>query len=87
MSTGALRVAGTVLDGAGRPVGGATVMWASGPVPLPEVALLTPADGRFVLSAPVPGRYTLSCRSGTGGHATQDVVVGPQGAQVTLRIG
>ena len=85
MNTG-LQVTGTVQDSAGQPVGGATVMWAGGPVPLPEVALLTPADGSSVLSAPVAGHYTLRCRSDMGAQVTQDVAVGPQGAQVIVRL-
>lgn len=86
MNTG-LQVTGTVQDSAGHPVGGATVMWAGGPVALPEVALLTPADGSFVLSAPVAGQYSLHCRSNNGEVVTQDVAVGPQGAQVIVRLG
>lgn len=88
MATGAaLQVSGTVFDRAGRPAGGATVMWLAGPVPLPEVALLTQADGRFVMSAPVPGHYTLACRRDPDGAAKAEVTVGPQGAQVTVRLG
>jgi hypothetical protein len=86
MTPASLQVAGTVLDRAGRPAGGATVMWLQGPVPLPDVALLTQADGSFVMSAPVPGAYRLACRSDTGGQATLDVTVGPQGARVTVRL-
>ena len=86
MSAGALQVAGTVLDRAGRPAAGATVMWLQGPVALPDVALLTQADGSFVMSAPVPGQYRLACRGDTGGQATLDVTVGPQGARVTVRL-
>lgn len=81
-----LQVAGTVLDRAGHPAGGATVMWLQGPVPLPEVALLTQADGSFVMSAPVPGNYTLGCRRDPDGAAKVEVSVGPQGAQVTVRL-
>jgi Carboxypeptidase regulatory-like domain len=86
MSAGTLRLAGTVLDRAGRPAAGATVMWLQGPVPLPDVALLTGADGSFIMSAPVPGPYRLACRSDAGGQATLDVTVGPQGARVTVRL-
>jgi hypothetical protein len=87
MSTGALQVAGRVLDSAGRPAAGATVMWLSGPVALPDVALLTQADGSFVMSAPVAGHYTLACRRDPDGVARVDVNVGPQGARVIVRLG
>lgn len=86
MSTGPLQVAGTVLDSAGRPAGGATVMWVQGPVALPDVALLTQADGRFVMSAPVAGHYTLVCRRDPGGLARMEIDVGSQGARVTVRL-
>jgi hypothetical protein len=87
MSLGALQVVGTVLDRAGRPAGGATVMWVQGPVALPDMALLTQADGSFVMSAPVAGRYTLVCRRDPDGVARVDVNVGPQGARVIVRLG
>jgi hypothetical protein len=86
MSMNALQVSGTVLDRMGRPAGGATVMWVQGPVPLPDVALLTQADGSFVMSAPVAGAYTLACRRDPDGVARVDVHVGPQGARVTVRL-
>jgi Carboxypeptidase regulatory-like domain len=87
MSPGGLPVVGTVLDRTGRPAAGATVMWLNGPVPLPDVALLTQADGSFVMSAPVPGPYTLACRRDPDGVARADVNVGPQGARVNIRLG
>lgn len=87
MTTGALQVVGTVLDSAGHPAGGATVMWVQGPVALPDVALLTQADGSFVMSAPVAGRYTLVCRRDPGGLARVDVDVGPHGSHVTVELG
>ena len=86
MSHEALQLVGKVLDSNGLPVGGATVMWVRGPVPLPDIALLTQADGSFVMSAPVAGPYTLGCRRDPGGQARVDVNVGPQGAQVTVHL-
>ena len=86
MSAGALQVVGTVLDSAGHPAAGATVMWLHGPVPLPDLAQLTQADGSFVMSAPVAGQYRLGCRGHSGGQVTLDVAVGPQGARVTVRL-
>ena len=86
MSAGALQVVGRVLNRAGHPAAGASVMWLHGPVPLPDVAQLTQADGSFVMSAPVAGQYRLGCRGDPGGQATLDLTVGPQGARVTLRL-
>jgi len=51
------------------------------------VALLTQADGSFVLSAPVAGQYTLRCSSDTGAQVTPDVAVGSRGARVIVRLG
>jgi len=62
-------------------------MWLTRPVPLPEVALLTQADGSFVMSAPAVGHYTLGCRRDPDGAAKVEVTVGPQGAQVTVNLG
>lgn len=87
MSAGPIQVAGTVLDSTGRPAAGATVMWLQGPVPLPDVALLTGADGSFLMSAPVVGAYTLACRRDPDGVARVDVNVGPEGARVVVRLG
>lgn len=71
-------VSGQVLDAAGQPVAGAVLVWAAGPVALPDIALLSADDGRFTLAAPAPGRYTLACRSDTHGQtqATFDVAAG-----------
>jgi hypothetical protein len=87
MNAGALRVVGTVLDRDGHPAARATVMWLQGPVPLPDVALLTGADGSFVMSAPVAGQYALGCRRDPDGAVKVDVTVGPQGARVNVRLG
>ena len=54
-------LSGTVRDPGGQPVPQARVWFASGPVPLPDMAALTGADGRFVLSAPAAGDYVLEC--------------------------
>jgi hypothetical protein len=62
-------VSGTVRDASGDPVDGARVYFASGPVPLPDIAALTAADGSFSLSAPTPGRYELECAA--EGRGTQ----------------
>lgn len=56
-------VKGTVRDQSGNPVAAARVFFTSGPTPLPDVATLTDAEGRFVLSAPTPGTYQLECHA------------------------
>lgn len=54
-----LLVHGRVLDAQGRGVAGARISWVDGPLPLPDIALLSGADGGFTLAAPLPGRYRL----------------------------
>lgn len=59
MNAAPLLLQGRVLDAQGRGVAGARIAWVSGPVDLPDLALLSGADGSFTLAAPVPGRYSL----------------------------
>lgn len=54
-------IAGVVRDELGAPVADARVFFADAPVPTPDVAALTAADGSFTLTAPVAGAYTLEC--------------------------
>ncbi|WP_424887466.1 carboxypeptidase-like regulatory domain-containing protein [Streptomyces sp. XH2] len=85
-------IRGTVRDAAGAPVAGARVAFADGPVPLPDVAAVTGGDGRFALTAPAGGTYTLVCR-GDGGTATARVRVTtapaarPEDVRADLRLG
>jgi protocatechuate 3,4-dioxygenase beta subunit len=68
-------VKGTVRDPAGNPVAGARVFFTGGPTPLPDIAALTDAEGRFALSAPAPGTYQLECHSEGFGPAKVSVTV------------
>ena len=61
---------GQVLDPHHRPEVEASVYIISAPISMPDIAQLTDEQGRFTLSAPVPGRYTLGVRSDRWG-ATQ----------------
>jgi hypothetical protein len=54
---------GTVTDPSGRPVVGATVLIAASPIPVPDIAALTGADGAFSIAVPAPGAYRLVLRS------------------------
>jgi hypothetical protein len=56
-------IGGAVTDPSGRPVAGATVLIASAPVPVPDIAGLTGDDGRVSITVPVPGDYRLVVRS------------------------
>ncbi|PSJ24249.1 hypothetical protein B7P34_34430 [Streptosporangium nondiastaticum] len=86
-------IRGTVRDAAGAPVAGARVAFADGPVPLPDVAAVTDGEGRFALTAPAAGTYTLACRA-DGGTATTRVRVAagpaaarPEDVRADLRLG
>jgi hypothetical protein len=56
-------IAGVVRDDTGAPVEGARVYFTDAPVPVPDVAAETGADGRFALGAPAAGTYTVECRA------------------------
>lgn len=52
-------IAGQVLEPDGRPASQARVYFISGPVPLPDIAMLTGAAGTFSLSVPSEGVYEI----------------------------
>lgn len=75
----AVEITGVVRDTSGAPVTGAHVLFSDGPQPLPDIAALTDAEGRFSLGAPAAGEYTLLCRA--------DPLMGPPGtAEATVRV-
>ena len=59
MSESPLTITGLVLDTRGNPIEGARVYFVEGPVPLPDIAVLTDGSGHFRLDAPIPGTYQL----------------------------
>jgi hypothetical protein len=58
-------LAGQVVDARGAPVPDALVTIPAGTVPMPEIALLVDAEGRFTLRLP-DGRFTLRAHGGGG---------------------
>ena len=85
-SNTAATLSGIVLDAAGQPVAGARVYLVSAPGPVPDMAMLTGVDGRFVLGAARAGRYEVACSSDASGEASASVEVGARGAAVELRL-
>lgn len=78
-------LSGTVHDPEGRPVAGARVLFASAPAPMPDIAALTGEEGRFTLSVPVPGKYSLAVHA--DGFAPAKVICDvPSANAETLRI-
>ncbi|MEV0115792.1 carboxypeptidase-like regulatory domain-containing protein [Streptomyces sp. NPDC050844] len=79
-SGSAVQITGVVRDASGAPVAGAHVLFTDGPRPLPDIAAVTDTEGRFFLTAPAAGAYTLTCRA--------DPIMGPPGtADATVRVG
>lgn len=66
------RVHGSVTDAHGSPLAGASVYVISAPMSMPDIALLTDAQGQFTLTAPVAGHYTIGVRAGNGTSAQTD---------------
>jgi hypothetical protein len=54
---------GTVRGQNGQAIARSRVSITSSPVPMPEIAALTDADGRFRFAVPVAGRYTLTAEA------------------------
>lgn len=79
-------VQGIVVDARGRPLAGARVGWVEGPVPLPDVMLLSDAAGQFTLAAPAPGSYRLRADTDHHGHAEATVQAAGQPLALTLRL-
>lgn len=80
-------ISGSVRGPNGQPVKAARVYFISGPVPLPEVAILTDNKGSFSLSAPAAGTYEIGCTA--AGLATAMVtvkVIKGQDAKVEIQL-
>lgn len=82
-------LSGTVLGADGAPLAGARVMLARAPAAMPDIALVTGSDGRFLLGAPDPGRYEIAVTAPDGETRSVEVEVGPAGdpPPVELRFG
>jgi hypothetical protein len=74
-------VTGRVVDEQGHPLAGVAVL-VDGPVPLPDVAQLTGADGAFTVTAPVPGRYRVGFRAAGRVPAAREIDVDDTSAGV-----
>ena len=80
-------ISGVVRDPKGQPVVDARVYFKDGPVPLPDIAVLTDSKGKFSLSAPAVGTYMIECTA--DGFASTTVTVNArrrQDTQVEIRL-
>lgn len=81
-------LAGVVRGPAGEPVPLARVYVAGGPVPVPDIAALTDAEGRFAMSLPAPGTYEVACAAeGYAPSSATVEVAGERELQLELRLG
>lgn len=64
---------GVISDEDGRALADVTVAFSSTPVAVPDIAALTGPDGRFAVTAPASGTYTLVAAA--DGYATEHVTV------------
>ena len=80
-------VSGVVRDPNGAPVPQARVFVARGPVPVPDIAALTNAEGRFTVSLPAPGTYELAfAAEGYQPSSASVEVTGEQEPRLELRL-
>lgn len=74
-------VRGEVREVDGAPVAGARVVVTASPVPVPDFAAVTDAEGRFALTTPVPGKYALTIHvEGAPGRSAAVAVTVPSPA-------
>jgi hypothetical protein len=84
--TGVARVSGTVLDPSGRPVAGARVEFESATGA--RLSSMTGGDGRFSLTLPAWGAYTVRLKAAGFAAVTRkiDLSAATSGAGLTLRL-
>lgn len=78
-------ISGTVRDPQRQPVMDARAYFVDGPVPLPDIAVLTDSNGKFSLTAPVPGTYHIGCTA-DGFASTTTTVSVKSGQDVQIEI-
>ena len=79
-------IRGTVIDPSGTPVEWASVWFAAGTQPTPDIAALTDAAGRFTLTAPGPGAYRIGCRAEGYEPIEVEVDVGTKDVELTITL-
>jgi hypothetical protein len=77
---------GRVVDANGAPVPGALVVIVASTTPMPEIALVGDAEGKFVLWLP-PGRFTLRAHSPEGTIGDADVEGAPSVEEIVVVVG
>ncbi len=81
-------ISGTVRDPHGVPVPEARVYFTSGPVSLPDIAVLTGSDGSFTLAVPAAGTYRIEAAAdGFLPISATVTAAGGERTEVDLRLG
>ncbi len=78
-------IRGRVVDGQGHPVAGSRIMVSQGPVPVPDIAMLSGADGSFAMAVPAPGRWQLLAATDEA-QARADVLLADGAAEVRVTL-
>ena len=76
-----------MVDAHGRPIENARVFIAEAPAPVPDIAAVTGADGRFELEAEASGTYVVGCATEAGETSSERVTAGENDVEITLRVG
>ena len=66
------QIRGRVVDGTGRAVAEATAFVVRAPGPVPDLAAMSNADGRFVIDGLAAGAYRLRAVGPDGGQGEAD---------------
>lgn|GEM_PF-1860939 len=80
-------ISGTVLSAGGQPVALARVYVLAAPGPVPDVALLTDADGRFEIGTLQPGAYEIGASTDGLGSGSVAVRLARADARVQIKLG
>lgn len=77
-------ISGIVVDRDGRPLADARVAFSGGPVPMPDLAMLTDEHGQFTVAVPVTGTYELTFTADP--HPPQSQVVDVRGGHTNVTV-
>ena len=84
----AIVVQGRVIGPGREPIAGASVMFARGPVAVPDIAQITSSRGTFELAAPIEGRYCILVNAPGFSPVQQDVdVVRGETSDIEIAVG
>jgi len=87
MAEGPYLISGVVVDARDHPVASARVYFTESAVAIPDIAALSDGEGRFTLSVPTDGAYTIESVSELHGAGKTSVdVAGASLGSVRIRL-